>query len=95
MRDNLAFGLRMRSVPKAEIARRTEEIAARFVADRAPRAQAVQLSGGPKQRVALGRAMVRDPQVFLRDEPLSNLDAKLRAEMRGGDGQLTPHSASR
>ena len=88
VRDNLAFGLRMRALPRAEIAKRTDEIAARLslteLLDRKP----AQLSGGQRQRVALGRALVRNPQVFLLDEPLSNLDAKLRAEMRAEIGQL-------
>ena len=80
--DNMAFGLKLRKVPKEEIKRRVEE-AARILdishlLDRRPKA----LSGGQKQRVALGRAIVREPQVFLLDEPLSNLDAKLRAAMR-------------
>ena len=80
--DNMAFGLKLRKMPKETIKRKVEE-AARILdithlLDRYPKA----LSGGQKQRVALGRAIVRDPQVFLLDEPLSNLDAKLRAAMR-------------
>ncbi len=80
--ENMAFGLKLSKTPKEEIKRRVEE-AARILdithlLDRKPKA----LSGGQKQRVALGRAIVRNPKVFLLDEPLSNLDAKLRATMR-------------
>ena len=80
--DNMAFGLKLRKTPKEEIKRRVEE-AARILGieqflERKPKA----LSGGQRQRVAMGRAIVRDPRVFLLDEPLSNLDAKLRAQMR-------------
>ncbi|MBR4852148.1 MAG: ATP-binding cassette domain-containing protein, partial [Clostridia bacterium] len=80
--ENMAFGLKLRKVRKEEIKKRVEE-AARILdishlLDRKPKA----LSGGQKQRVALGRAIVRYPKVFLLDEPLSNLDAKLRAAMR-------------
>ena len=80
--ENMAFGLKLRKTPKAEIKRRVEEAARildiEHLLDRRPKA----LSGGQKQRVALGRAIVRNPKVFLLDEPLSNLDAKLRAAMR-------------
>ena len=80
---NIGFGLKARKMPKAEIDRRVAE-AARMLGitkllDRYPR----QLSGGQRQRVAIGRAIVRNPRIFLFDEPLSNLDAQLRDEMRG------------
>src|SRR5215207_9603143 len=86
--DNMAFGLKLRKVPKPEIKKRVEEAAEMIsiphLLDRKPR----QLSGGQRQRVALGRAIVRDPAVFLMDEPLSNLDAKLRVQTRAEISKL-------
>ena len=80
--ENMAFGLKLRKVPKDEIKKLVEEAAKildiAHLLDRKPKA----LSGGQRQRVAMGRAIVRDPKVFLMDEPLSNLDAKLRVQMR-------------
>ena len=80
--DNMAFGLKLRKVPKAEIDKSVHEAAKildiEHLLDRKPKA----LSGGQRQRVAMGRAIVRSPKVFLMDEPLSNLDAKLRVQMR-------------
>jgi multiple sugar transport system ATP-binding protein len=86
--DNMAFGLKLRKVPKDEIKRRVQEAAEilgiQALLDRKPR----QLSGGQRQRVAVGRAIVREPKVFLFDEPLSNLDAKLRVETRANISKL-------
>ena len=80
--DNMAFGLKLRKFPKLEIQKRVKEAAAILgienLLDRKPKA----LSGGQRQRVAVGRAIVRQPKVFLFDEPLSNLDAKMRVQMR-------------
>lgn len=88
VRENIAFGLKMRRHPASEIAARVQAAAERLeiahLLDRRPQ----QLSGGQRQRVALGRAMVRDPAVFLMDEPLSNLDAALRITMRAEIKQL-------
>jgi len=86
--DNLAFGLKLRKTPKEEIIRRVNEAAEILgitdLLERKPR----QLSGGQRQRVAVGRAIVREPKVFLFDEPLSNLDAKLRVQMRAEISKL-------
>ncbi len=86
--ENMAFGLKLRKVPKDEIKRKVNEAAQilgiEHLLDRKPKA----LSGGQRQRVALGRAIVREPKVFLMDEPLSNLDAKLRVQMRTEIGKL-------
>jgi len=80
--DNMAFGLKLRKTPKDEIKRRVEEAAKILGIDHLLNRKPKALSGGQRQRVALGRAIVREPKVFLFDEPLSNLDAKLRVQMR-------------
>ena len=80
--DNMAFGLRLRKYPRHEIDRRVKEAAGMLGIESLLERKPKQLSGGQRQRVALGRAIVRDPQVFLMDEPLSNLDAKLRVQTR-------------
>jgi multiple sugar transport system ATP-binding protein len=88
VRDNLSYGLRVRKTPKREIARRVDEVAdllgLRELLDRPPAA----LSGGQRQRVAMGRAIARRPRVYLMDEPLSNLDAKLRVRVRADLARL-------
>jgi sn-glycerol 3-phosphate transport system ATP-binding protein len=80
---NLAYGLRQRRTPRAEVDRRVRETAALLEIDQLLDRKPGQLSGGQRQRVAMGRALVRKPQAFLLDEPLSNLDAKLRNQVRG------------
>jgi multiple sugar transport system ATP-binding protein len=88
VRDNIGFGLKMRGTPKEQLRARVESIAQTLalgeLLDRKPAA----LSGGQRQRVAMGRAIVREPQVFLMDEPLSNLDAKLRVQVRSEISQI-------
>src|SRR5262245_41376818 len=88
VRENLGYGLKTRKVGKAETARRVDEVAGLLglaeLLDRKP----AQLSGGQRQRVAMGRAIAREPRAFLMDEPLSNLDAKLRVAMRASLSQL-------
>jgi multiple sugar transport system ATP-binding protein len=79
---NLAYGLRVRGTPKAEIDRRVEEVARMLGLEELMQRRPSALSGGQRQRVAMGRAIVREPTAFLMDEPLSNLDAKLRVDMR-------------
>src|SRR6266853_6665839 len=80
--QNLAFGLQLRKTPKDEIKRRVNEAAKMLGLDQYLKRKPAALSGGQRQRVAMGRAIVREPQAFLMDEPLSNLDAKLRVQMR-------------
>jgi multiple sugar transport system ATP-binding protein len=80
--DNMAFGLKLKKTPKAEIAQRVQEAARILGLEDLLRRKPAALSGGQRQRVAMGRAIVRHPQAFLMDEPLSNLDAKLRVQMR-------------
>ncbi len=82
VRQNMGFALRLDGVPKAAIAERVDEAACMLQLDHLLERRPKELSGGQRQRVALGRAIVRKPQAFLMDEPLSNLDAKLRVEMR-------------
>jgi len=86
--DNIAFALQLKRTPKAEIDRRVHEAAQILELENYLKRRPGQLSGGQRQRVAMGRAIVRDPKVFLMDEPLSNLDAKLRVQMRAEIARL-------
>ena len=88
VRQNLGYGLKVRRTPKAEIARRVDEVAGLLGLTDLLERRPAQLSGGQRQRVAMGRAIVRQPLAFLMDEPLSNLDAKLRVGMRASLSQL-------
>ena len=92
VRENLGYGLKVRRTSKADIRRRVDEVAVMLGLDELLERKPAQLSGGQRQRVAMGRAIVRQPQAFLMDEPLSNLDAKLRVGMRASLAQL--HQAS-
>ncbi|HEY7523733.1 MAG TPA: sn-glycerol-3-phosphate ABC transporter ATP-binding protein UgpC [Candidatus Limnocylindrales bacterium] len=88
VRDNLAFGLKLRKVPKADIESRVKDAAGILSLEKLLDRKPKELSGGQRQRVALGRAIVREPAVFLMDEPLSNLDAKLRVQTRAEIARL-------
>ncbi|HXK14037.1 MAG TPA: sn-glycerol-3-phosphate ABC transporter ATP-binding protein UgpC [Gaiellaceae bacterium] len=88
VRQNMGYGLKARRTPKTEIARRVDEVAELLGLAELLERKPAQLSGGQRQRVAMGRAIVRQPQAFLLDEPLSNLDAKLRVGMRASLAQL-------
>ena len=86
--ENMAFGLRLRKMPDSEISTLVTEVAERLGITQLPHRRPAQMSGGQRQRVAMGRAIVRKPDVFLFDEPLSNLDARLRLKMRVELSQL-------
>lgn len=86
--DNIAYSMKLKKVPKAEIKKKVEEVAEKLGLSEVLNRKPKELSGGQKQRVAMGRAIVRKPKVFLMDEPLSNLDAKLRNQMRGEISKL-------
>jgi multiple sugar transport system ATP-binding protein len=88
VRKNIGYGLKVRRTPKDEARRRVEDVAKLLGLEELLERKPAQLSGGQRQRVAMGRAIVREPKAFLMDEPLSNLDAKLRVEMRASLAQL-------
>src|ERR671936_2048876 len=88
VRENLAYGLKVRKTPKEELSRRVEHVASLLGLEELLERRPSQLSGGQRQRVAMGRAIAREPRAFLMDEPLSNLDAKLRVGMRASLAQL-------
>jgi multiple sugar transport system ATP-binding protein len=88
VRQNLGYGLKVRRTPKTEMRTRVDEVAKLLGLDELLERRPAQLSGGQRQRVAMGRAIARQPQAFLMDEPLSNLDAKLRVDMRASLAQL-------
>jgi multiple sugar transport system ATP-binding protein len=88
VRQNLGYGLKVRRTPKAEAKKRVDEVARMLGLEELLERRPAQLSGGQRQRVAMGRAIAREPQAFLMDEPLSNLDAKLRVDMRASLAQL-------
>ena len=88
VRENMAYGLKVRRAPKADVRRRVEEVAEMLGLTELLERKPAQLSGGQRQRVAMGRAIVREPRAFLMDEPLSNLDAKLRVGMRASLAEL-------
>jgi multiple sugar transport system ATP-binding protein len=88
VRQNLGYGLKVRRTPKAEAKKRVDEVARMLGLEELLERRPAQLSGGQRQRVAMGRAIARKPQAFLMDEPLSNLDAKLRVDMRASLAQL-------
>ena len=90
VRQNLGYGLKVRRIRKAEARRRVEEVAELLGLEELLDRRPAQLSGGQRQRVAMGRAIVREPKAFLMDEPLSNLDAKLRVGMRASLSE--PHA---
>ena len=88
VRKNIGYGLKVRRTPKDETRRRVDEVATLLGLEELLERKPAQLSGGQRQRVAMGRAIVREPKAFLMDEPLSNLDAKLRVGMRASLAQL-------